>query len=152
MDPAHYPLNISSPEFGHMGYIPVKYTCDGENINPPLQVQNIPVAGQSMVLIVEDEGVDGNPFTHWLVWNIMPGEVIQENTESGVTGINSAGHRRYMGPCPPAEGVHRYFFTLHVLDTNLDLDELATRSALENAIEKHILSSATLVGLYRRAL
>jgi Raf kinase inhibitor-like YbhB/YbcL family protein len=151
MESPNLQLNLSSPEFNHMGYIPSKYTCEGENISPPLLIKNIPEGCKTMVLVVDDPDAPNGTFDHWLVWNIIPEETIAENTVPGIAGSNSKGGFQYTGPCPP-EGIHRYFFTLHALDTALDLKHGSPKSELNKAMKEHIISTATLVGLYRKTI
>lgn len=141
-------LTVTSPEFNYQGYIPSKYTCDGENVNPPLSIKDIPAGTKSLVLICEDHDA-GEIFDHWVVWNIPPLEIIKENSIPGTLGRNSFGRTEYGGPCPPV-GIHRYFFKIHSLDTKLELPEGSSKKKLEEAMAGHILSSGELIGLYRK--
>ena len=112
-------LVISSPAFENDGDIPSKYTCDGEEINPPLKIANIPGEAKTLALIVEDPDASKGVFDHWLVWNIEPTGNIAEDSVPGTVGINSFGNTGYGGPCPPS-GSHRYYFRLFALDSNLN--------------------------------
>jgi len=141
-------LTVTSPEFTYKGYIPSKYTCDGENVNPPLSIKDIPDGTKSLALIFEDPDA-GEIFDHWIVWDIVPSEIIKENSVPGTLGRNSFGRNEYGGPCPPI-GVHRYFFKIHALDTKLDLEEGSTKQELQDAMAGHILSYGELIGLYRK--
>lgn len=147
-------MKITSQVFEHMGSIPSKYTCDGENINPLLQFSDIPSEAKSLVLIMDDPDAlkpAGKVWDHWLVWN-MPADTpgIDENSQpSGVVGPNSRGNHAYGGPCPP-DAEHRYFFKLYALDTMLNISTDSNKHELELAMEGHILSEAELVGLYNR--
>jgi Raf kinase inhibitor-like YbhB/YbcL family protein len=142
-------LRISSPEFMDQGYIPMKFTCEGKNINPPLTIRDIPKETVSLVLIVDDPDAPGGTFDHWTVWNIRPTERIGENLIPGTPGRNSRGENRYTGPCPPS-GTHRYFFKVYALDTLLDLDENADKKVIEDALHDHVLAYGELIGLYKK--
>jgi Raf kinase inhibitor-like YbhB/YbcL family protein len=143
-------MKIESPAFGPDETIPAKYTCDGENINPQLDISGIPADAVSIVLIVDDPDAPVGTWVHWTVWNIDPGtEEIAENSVPGssVEGVTDFGVPGYGGPCPPS-GKHRYFFKVYALDTTLDLDTNATAKDVEDAMQDHILDSAELIGLY----
>jgi hypothetical protein len=143
-------MRISSPAFEDGEYLPVKYTCDGLDISPPLNFSNIPRDAKSLALIVEDPDAPGGVFVHWLVWNILPNTTGFSEGEN-ITfpqGINDFGMKRYKGPCPPSGSIHRYFFRLYALDTLLDLSEGATKKQLEAAMSGHILDEAELIGRY----
>lgn len=145
-------MTITSPVFTQNNFIPSKYTCDGENINPPLNITNIPEKAKSLVLIVDDPDAPGGTFIHWIVFNINPGiHTIEENSipNKGKEGINSFHKINYGGPCPPS-GIHHYFFRLYALDTRLDLSEGANIEDVNQKIQNHILAQATLMGLYKK--
>ena len=113
-------LQISSPAFSHLGSIPAKYACDGENISPPLIIQNIPDGCRSLVIIVEDPDAPAHTWVHWLAWNIPPVNQIEAGKRMGKEGLNDFGRSGYGGPCPPS-GVHHYHFTVYALDDMLSL-------------------------------
>ena len=144
---------ITSPAFEHDGIIPKKYTCDGGDINPELQIQNVPHNAKSLALIVHDPDAPvAGGFTHWVVWNIDPQTTLikDESVPPGaVEGENSAGHPGYMGPCPPS-GTHHYRFQLYALDDVFDLPETAPLSDIQAQIDNHLIAKAELVGLYAR--
>jgi hypothetical protein len=145
-------MKISSPTFQNNSAIPEKYTCDGENTNPPLEISEVPVKAQSLVLIVDDPDAPGGIWVHWTVWNIDPKTTkIGENSVpiKAVEGATSFGGTGYGGPCPPS-GAHRYFFKLYALDATLDLSPQSDKTALGKAMEGHILDKAELIGLYSR--
>lgn len=148
-DPIDTTLIISSPSFKPNGQIPSKYTCEGEGINPPLTITNIPQGTKSMALIVDDPDAPGKTFDHWIVWDIQPGENIKENSVPGIQGRNSAGKNNYTGPCPPS-GTHRYFFKLYALDTMMDIAAGASKNIVEKAMENHILAAGEIIGLYEK--
>ncbi|MCX8016122.1 MAG: YbhB/YbcL family Raf kinase inhibitor-like protein [Patescibacteria group bacterium] len=145
-------MKIFSPAFQNNETIPSRYTCDGENINPPLYFEEIPPETKSLVLIVDDPDAPMGNFLHWLVFNI-PAEtkLIEENSVpvDAKLGKNDFGKLSYGGPCPPY-GIHRYYFRLFALDTTLDLPEGVSREEVLAAIRNHILAESYLVGLYRR--
>lgn len=142
-------LNVTSSAFKDKDQIPAQYTCQGQNINPPLQIGDIPQGTKSLVLIVEDPDAPGSTFDHWVMWNIPPDGMIQENSAPGVQGSNSAGKNSYMGPCPPS-GKHRYFFRIYALDTMLDLPPGADKKAVEKAMKGHVLTDGSLLGIYEK--
>jgi Raf kinase inhibitor-like YbhB/YbcL family protein len=141
-------LNISTV-FQHEGNIPSKNTCDGEGINPPLKINDIPEETETLALIMEDPDAPGGTFDHWLVWNISPKNSILENSNPGISGTNSAGKTGYHGPCPPS-GSHRYYFNFYALDTTLDLEAGAGKKALETAMQSHIIAKGAIMGRYQR--
>lgn len=140
-------LMISSPEFINEGMIPLKFTCKGEGFNPALVIDGVPEGTHSMVLIMEDPDTAKGTFTHWVLFDIQPANSVSENSSQGVSGLNSRGEMGYTPPCPPS-GVHRYFFHVFALDSALDLHPGSSRSAVEAAMESHILASGSLVGRF----
>ncbi len=142
-------LTVSSPAFRHNGNVPSKYTCEGENVNPPLEIEGIPEGAISLVLIVEDLDAPRGIFVHWVVFNISPVTIIEENSVPGVEGINSFGNNFYGGPCPPS-GTHQYVFAVYALDTTLTLDPTVTKNDVVEAMEGHILAKGELIGLYSK--
>jgi Raf kinase inhibitor-like YbhB/YbcL family protein len=146
-------MKIDSPAFSENEMIPSKYTCDGDDINPPLNITGIPGNAESIVLVVDDPDAPGKTWVHWTVWNIDPAVAeIPENSvpDGAIEGVTDFGTPGYGGPCPPS-GTHRYFFKVYALDTTLDLDTSATVKDIEEAIKDKILDSAELVGLYERS-
>ncbi len=149
-------MKITSTQFKHNESIPEKYTCNGENINPPLEFGDIPENAKSLVLIMEDPDVpkhlrEDGMWDHWLLWNIDPAtQYISEGQEpDAVHGITTGNTLHYVGPCPP-DREHRYFFKLYALDTELELKEGATKDELLYAMTGHILDEAELIGLYEQ--
>lgn len=141
-------MTLSSPAFDHNAAIPKKYSCEGENINPPLHIENIPENAKSLALIVDDPDAPNGTFVHWVVYNIPVVETIAENTVPGNQGSNDFKKRAYGGPCPPS-GQHRYFFKLYALDEEPVLED-GSKAELEKAMQGHILQEAELVGLYEK--
>ena len=142
-------LKVTSPVFKNNEYIPQRYTCEGNEVNPPLNIKGIPEEAQSLVLIVDDPDAPIGTWDHWIVWNIPPVEKIEENSVPGDEGLNDFGKHSYGGPCPPS-GTHRYFFKVYALDTKLDLDQNARKRNVEKAMEGHIIAKGEIVGLYSR--
>ncbi|AFZ45601.1 phospholipid-binding protein, PBP family [Halothece sp. PCC 7418] len=142
-------MKLTSPVFENNGIIPQKYTCQGNNINPPLMIRNIPNGTVSLALIIDDPDAPMKTWDHWVMWNIKPVAEIPENSALGEQGKNSWGNNHYGGPCPP-NGTHRYFFKLYALDCDLNLSRKATKLDLEAAMENHILESVNLIGLYQK--
>jgi Raf kinase inhibitor-like YbhB/YbcL family protein len=146
-------MKISSSAFDPNTYIPSKFTCDGENINPPLMFSGAPENAHALALIMDDPdaSVSGG-FVHWIVFNFDPKtDVIDENSApaNAVQGQNGAGQSQYTGPCPPS-GTHHYHFKLYALDSSLDLGSSAKREDVERAMQGHILDQAELIGLYSK--
>ena len=149
-EPPFGKLKLSSPAFLPAGDIPAKYTCEGENVNPPLVIEGVPQTAKSLVLLVEDPDAV-RVFTHWLVWNVKPDTVrINENSvpESAAVGVNGFGQAKYNGPCPPDS--HRYSFKLYALNVTFDLSLTARKEDLLKAMEGHVLEQAGLLGKYGR--
>lgn len=145
-------LPLSSSAFQENSEIPSKYTCDGENINPPLAFSSLNPLIKTFALIMEDPDAPNGNYAHWVLWNIPPKtNGIEENSvpAGAVEGKNSSGHIGYTGPCPPS-GTHHYYFRLFALDTALPLFEGATKRELERAMRPHILEQTTLIGKYKR--
>jgi len=145
-------MKITSSAFQNGELIPVKFTADGADVNPPLRLEGVPEGAKSLVLIMDDPDAPVGVWDHWIVFNI-PASVteISENStpEGAVVGRNSWGRQEYGGPAPPS-GVHRYFFKLYALDTTLNLPAGATKSQVESAMKGHILAEAQLMGKYSR--
>lgn len=142
-------LQITSPAFGHNQMIPRKYTCQGEDINPPLVIENLPSGTESLVLIVDDPDAPGGTWDHWIIYNIPPTGRIEENSIPGSQSTNSFGKVNYGGPCPPS-GMHRYFFKLRALDTQLAFKGMPSKQELEKVMQEHVLARAELIGLYQK--
>lgn len=143
---------IISPAFKNNSKIPTKYTCDGQNLNPPLVIEEVPKEAKSLVLIVEDPDAPVKSYIHWLVWNIDPlVHEIEENSVPvrAIQGTNSSGKTDYIPPCPP-NGNHHYYFKVYALDTILDLTADRRAKDLIEIMAGHILDQALLIGLYDR--
>ncbi len=153
-EPTGQSMKLTSPEFENGGQIPSNYTCDGFNVSPPLNFENVPKNAKSLVLIVDDPDAikpAGKVWDHWVAFNIPPQtKSVEEGRDpEGVMGINSRNNLTYGGPCPP-DGEHRYYFRLYALDTMLKLKEGATKADVLKAIEGHVIEQAELMGKYKR--
>lgn len=142
-------LEVISPAFDQDEIIPVKYTCDGINISPPLYINNIPNNAKSLSIIADDPDAGAKTWVHWVVWNIPVTHQLKENEVHGTTGLNDFGKKNYGGPCPP-HGTHHYHFKVYALDTLLILPVNSGKQALEKAMSNHILAFGELTGKYSR--
>ena len=154
-------LSIISNAFENDGEIPTVYTCEGDDISPPLNFSNVPEGAQSLALIVDDPDAPDPKapkmtWVHWVLYNIPIGthglleDTAQNGLPLGTTEGENDWHRiAYGGPCPPV-GRHRYFHKLYALDTRLrDLNE-PTKAELGEAMTGHVLAEATLIGTYQK--
>jgi Raf kinase inhibitor-like YbhB/YbcL family protein len=143
-------LSVNSSAFENNKFIPAKYTCDGDDVNPPLTIEGVPEGTKTLALIVDDPDAPMGTWDHWIVWNISAtASKIAENTVPGTEGMNDFRKRSYGGPCPPY-GTHRYFFKVYALDVKLDLSPTSRKRDVEKAMQGHVLAEGELVGLYRR--
>lgn len=146
------PMTITSPVFEPGQAIPKKYSCDGDGVNPPLDIKDVPQQAQSLALIVDDPDAPAGTWTHWIMWNINPATAsIAENSvpAGAVQGQGSSGQNVFGAPCPPS-GTHRYYFKLFALDSKLSLSSFSDVKALEQAMDGHIISNAEVLGTYSR--
>ena len=148
-------LILKSSAFREGEMIPAKNTCDGDNVNPLLEIRNIPIGTLSLALVVEDpDATGGKVWDHWLIWNIEAKTqyISEDNLPFGaVQGTTSFGKQKYGGPCPPrGNSPHRYMFKIYALDALLDLPAGSTKVELEKAMAGHILAQTVLTGLYSR--
>jgi Raf kinase inhibitor-like YbhB/YbcL family protein len=144
-------MKITSSAFQESGTIPSKFTCDGSDTSPPLQITGVPSEAKTLVLIADDPDAPGGLFTHWLVWNIPPqtNSIAEGGVAKGVQGTNDFGKSGYGGPCPPS-GAHQYAFKVFALDRELDLRSGAKRSQLDAAMKGHVIAQGELIGRYAR--
>lgn len=144
-------MEIKSPDFKNGEAVPQPYTCLGANVNPPLQLENVPAEAKSLVLIFEDVDATPKPWTHWMLFDIPPttteiqrGSIPQGATE-GLANNHSFG---YEGPCPKYfKGTHHYWFRLYALNKKLDLPAATEREEVEARMQEHIIAQAELLGL-----
>jgi hypothetical protein len=152
-------MKLTSSAFKDGGKIPSKYTCDGQNISPPLEISDVPKNAKSLVLIMDDPDIPDfvkeragiDVWEHWIVFNIPAEtkEIPEGRNPNGVLGKNTGGKLAYGSPCPP-DREHRYFFKLYALDSELKLPAGTTKAQIEKAMQGHILAQATLIGKYER--
>lgn len=149
---------VTSPSFVDGAPIPITYTCDGEDLSPPLAWSGIPEGSRSIVVLCDDPDAPQKPWTHWVVYNVpaatpgLPQGVAQVETrpDGSRQGINDFRRAGYGGPCPPRGSVHRYFFRVYALDCALSVGTRATKDVVEKAMDGHIRASGVLMGTYRR--
>ena len=152
-------LNINLPNemkiktvFENNARIPEKYTCNGEDISPQLDVSGIPKNAKTLAVIVDDPDAPAGTWLHWTIWNIEvtgSNANISEGESPGTEGKNDFGDIEYGGPCPPS-GTHRYFFKVYALDIGLSLEKGASKQQLEKAMQGHILDKAEIIGIYSK--
>ena len=152
-------LSISSPAFQDGGGIPSKYTCEGEDISPPLTFAGAPAGARSLALIVDDPDAPDPAapkmtWVHWVLYNLPPDatgleEGVRRLPAGTLEGVNDWRRTGYGGPCPPI-GRHRYFFKLYALDVVLPDLHAPTKADLEQAMQGHVLAQATLMGTYQK--
>jgi hypothetical protein len=148
-------LVVRSPAFEHGARIPARYTCDGEDVSPPLEWSGAPEGTRSYALIVEDPDAPGGTWTHWVAWNVRATALAAATAkdpelQSGVRqGRNSWGRAGWGGPCPPS-GTHRYVFRVHALDSALELPDRTDAQALRGAMRGRVLAEGELLGTYSR--
>lgn len=145
-------MRITSSTFEEGGWIPERHTCDGRDVSPPLEFEDVPQKCASLALIVDDPDAPRGVFTHWLVWN-MPAE--QRSVPEGAVppgameGTNDFGVVGWSGPCPP-EGRHRYRFRLIALDRVLDIRQGSNTAAVAGELERGVLATAAMSASYAR--
>jgi len=150
-------ISLTSPAFRDGGVIPARYTCDGENISPPLRWGDLPAGTRALVLICDDPDAPGKTWVHWVLYDLPPdvqelpeGIPPKEALENGAKqGRNDFRKLGYGEPCPPG-GTHRYFFKLYALDKPLGLAPGATKAKVLAAMEGHVLGRGQLIGKYSR--
>lgn len=150
-------IQLTSSVFENEGMIPSKYSCDGEDISPPLSWSSVPEGTQTVALIADDPDAPMGTFVHWVLFNLpanvqeLPEDVPSDKKldNGALQGTNDFKKIGYGGPCPPG-GTHRYYFKIYALDTELDLKAGATKKDLLNAMEGHILAQGQLMGKYQR--
>jgi Raf kinase inhibitor-like YbhB/YbcL family protein len=145
-------MKLGSPAFPDDGNIPREFTCDGEDVSPPLAWNGAPAGTAAFVIVADDP--DAGSFVHWLLYNIPPDiQALPKAASPGEgakEGLNSFKQAGYGGPCPPAGKSHHYRFRIYALDAPLELERGATREDLERAMRGHILARGELVGRYQR--
>lgn len=157
------PLTLASGAFGSGGTIPERYTCDGENVSPPLSISGVPEGTKSLVIIMDDpdipkvfkeeRGIDS--FDHWVMYGIDPATTeIKEGEVVGALGLNGSGREGYTGPCPPPQyepTEHRYIFKLYAFSGGLNFTKIPTKAEVLAAMDGSVLADAKLIGVYDRS-
>lgn len=146
-------MSLTSPDFTEGAAIPSRFTTDGADIHPALDISGIPPGTKSLVLIVDDPDAPAGTWNHWLLWNIDPATTgIPAGTvpPGAIQGRSDFGTAKYTGPSPPS-GTHRYYFRLFALASTLSLPPGSTRPALDQALQGRILATATFMGRYSRS-
>jgi len=145
-------LIVTSTAFAHGETIPQRYTCDGENLSPPLHWDNVPAGTQSFAVVIYDESW---AFVHMVLFDLQPDitglpEDINNNLPAGARfGKNNTRINGYYGPCPSPGDSNKYYFFVYALDTVLNLSSDTDRIRLMNAMDGHILAWGELLGIYR---
>ena len=154
-------LTLTSAAFVNQGEIPSLFTCDGQDVSPPLHWTGVPLGTKSLALVVfdpdaPDPAAPKMTWVHWVLYNLpadstgLDQGVTRANLPAGTReGVNDWHRTGYGGPCPPI-GRHRYFFKLSALDTILPELGAPTKAMLEKAMRGHVLEEAELIGTYRR--
>jgi len=147
-------MEVTSPAFGEGDLIPVRFSCDGQNISPELEIVSPAIGTITLALIVDDPDAPVGIWNHWVEYDIVveSGDQLwpEDAGRLGVQGVNSWNLSGYGGPCPPQGENHRYFFTVFALDAELLIPEGVDSDALRMAMEGHILGQAQLMGTYSR--
>jgi Raf kinase inhibitor-like YbhB/YbcL family protein len=147
---AEVAMRLSSSAFGHEDDIPRRFTCDGDDVSPPLTVSDAPAGAAALVLVMDDPDAPGGTWDHWVAYDIPVTAQIPEGVASlGTAGTNSWGRTGYGGPCPPS-GTHRYFFVVYAVDATIGLPAGADKGEVLDAISGHVLAEAALMGRYAR--
>jgi Raf kinase inhibitor-like YbhB/YbcL family protein len=152
-------LTLTSSAFTHGGEIPAKYTCQGQDISPPLAWSGVPAGARSLVLIVDDPDAPDPAapkmtYVHWVLYNLPTSatalaEAVQLLPAGTLAGLNDWQRSGYGGPCPPV-GRHRYFHKLYALDTVLPALDKPTKATLEAKMKGHVVAQAELIGTYQK--
>jgi len=145
-------MNLTSSAFANNESLPSKYTCDGDNVNPPLMWSEVPAGVKSFALIVDDPDAPSGDFVHWIMWNIpADSNSIEENSApiGAVQGTTDFGSAKWGRPCPPT-GAHHYQFQLFALDALIDLSAAEGKGELEAAMSGHVLAAEKITGIYQR--
>jgi Raf kinase inhibitor-like YbhB/YbcL family protein len=150
-------ISVRSSVFQEGGMIPAKYTCDGDDVSPPLEWTGMPEGTKSLALICDDPDAPVGTWVHWVMWNIPPdAKGLAEDVpadpqlpDGSRQGISDSRRPGYSGPCPPG-GVHRYYFKVYALDMTLDLPGSTRKADLLKAMKGHVLAEGQFMGKYSR--
>lgn len=146
-------MRLTSSAFAEGGKIPARYTCEGQDVSPPLAWAEVPAGARSLALLVDDPDAPAGDWVHWVLYDLPPSLAglpeaaeLPNGAKEGRTDFEKPG---YGGPCPP-RGTHRYVFSLYALDGPLGLGAGAGKAELLRAMEGHVLATARLTGRYAR--
>lgn len=148
-------MELFSKAFDHMMRIPKKFTCQGLDISPELEIYNAPKQTKSFVLIMDDPDVpltirEDGMWVHWVLYNLSPATtILHEGTKEGTLGINTSGEKTYMGPCPP-DRQHRYFFKLYALDMTTNFEAGLSKDKILAKVDKYVIDYSELIGSYEQ--
>ncbi len=143
-------MQLTSPAFTEGESIPLRFTCDGADVSPPLLIEAVPEGTVALVLVMDDPDAPVGTWDHWVAFDIAPIESIAEDVGSlGVDGVNSWGRTGYGGPCPPS-GTHRYIFRVIAVSAELGLAAGSGKTEVLAAAAPITLAEATLMGRYAR--
>ncbi len=151
-------MQLSSSAFSDGAPIPAKYTCDDQNVSPPLKWSGVPADAKSLVLLADDPDAPRGTWVHWVLYELpastaeLPENIAKTQYVAGGArqGLNDFKHLGYGGPCPPPGKAHRYFFKLYALDNQLGLKPGASKKEVESAMANHVLAHGELRGTYQR--
>ena len=152
-------LLVTSSAFSEGRPIPVRFTCDGDDVSPALEWSNVPEGTRSIALVVDDPDAPGGTWSHWVLYGLPPDtaaldEAVPANESSaagGGQGKNDFGKLGYGGPCPPeGHGPHRYYFKVYALDAEPEVGGGPERADMLEAIDGHILAEGQIMGTYER--
>ena len=155
-------MKLSSTAFPAGGRIPSGYTCDGEDLSPPLVWTEAPRGTRSFALIMDDPDAPSGTWVHWVLYDLPASRSgLEEGVPKSVSldggashgvcwGVRSYSRVGYHGPCPPPGSPHHYSFRIYALDLRLDLPARATKEQVEQAMQGHVLAQAELIGVYGR--
>jgi len=146
-------LHISSPAFADGGAIPKKYTCDGQNIAPPLEWSGLPKESKTVAIVCEDPDAPSGTFTHWVVYDLpATTRSLREGASVGKAGVNDFGKAGFGGPCPPKKDhAHHYHFHMYALDVDSLGPAGLSKGDVREAMSGHVLAEGELTGVYKRA-
>jgi len=153
-------MKINCSKFNDKERIPKKYTCDGKDISPPLEISDIPEEAKYISIIMDDPDAPGGTFDHWIIWNIpadmnkipekVPADEKVSSLERAPQGKNGFGEIGYRGPCPPSGPEHKYHFKAFAVSKKIDLNPGISKSDLENKMEDKIIEKDSIIGTYGR--
>lgn len=154
------PFRLSSTAFADGAAIPRRFTCEGEDVSPPLAWSGAPAGAESFALVCSDADAPAGTWYHWAVFDIPAAAVSlaeshpKDATVGGIRqGLNDFKRTGYGGPCPPrGHGIHHYRFVLTALGVaSLGLKPGAGAREVEREAKRRALGEAVLVGTYARA-